>query len=431
MYPPRFRFLSSAFLLICALLLASALAGCGSDTTDPPAAGGDQGGALGSGELDPGQLTFTLEAGTTAPDGVTWVPVQLVGRNLQVLADSNQVSLEVAIRNSGTERLFAPGAIYLSRFDPAEVLPLDADAVIALLKDDGPLGEVEYRYDYVEEFGEEGVLEPGETSGYRTWTFSAPTLGAFSFAARSAFGLAPEPARIAGTAFFDNDRDGVYGPGDTPMMMGVVIVATPAGDNVQHWFESELGRYSFPIDRPGLYTLRIDPLIDTFYFAPWYYTTPYPLNVLIPPDGDGNPVSYLGADFGLAYPEWPATDVIQFTEEPVDSLHVMPWSLIEYELEPRQILRVRIGRSGCEAGGPASLWMSGGFMESEPVQANVVFVNEYVSACEAWFEEDLRFDLLPLIGRYLNEYGPGTLQMNLVDYQGDAHVLQIPVYPVD
>lgn len=414
-------------LLGCALALLPVLAGCSDDATDPPADPATTGGTLGSGQLDPDLLTFTLEAGTTAPDGATYVPVQLVGRNLTVLADSNRISLEVALRNAHSDPLYAPGAVFLSRFAPAGVRPIDADEIII---PQSPLGEIEYRYDYVAEFGQEGVLEPGETSGFRTWTFAMPELGAFSFAARTVFGLAPERPRIAGIAFLDRNADGVYNRGDAPLGAGLVWMAS-ATDTTEHWFDDPRGRFSIPIERPGLYTLRFDPLIDTIYFVPWYFTTPYPLNVLIPADAEGRPVSYLGANFGVAWPTWTAPEPIGFTDAPVDSLHRAPWTLIEVEAQARGVLRLRAGFSGCDAEQPASLWASGGFMESEPVQIAVVFVNESLDECDAWFENDFLFDLTPLWDRYLAAYGPGVLQMNLVDFQGDVHVVEIPIFPED
>ncbi len=401
-------------------------AGCADDSTQPTPAESPLGGALAHGSLDPGAETFTLEAQTIPPDGQTYVAIQLIGRNLQVLPDSSQITLEVAIRNNFSEALHAPASIALSRFDPADVHPVNSDEIIVPT---GPMGEVEYRYDYSAQLGDEGTLEPGETSGFRTWIFSSADLAPFAFAAHAQFGLEPDRPRIAGVAFWDNNYNGEFDRGDQELPFGLIHAYTP-DDTLEVWLDDDSGRWSMPIDRTGLYTLRFDPLIDTITadpFAPLRFTTPHPLQVLITPDENGNPHSYLGADFGLATEMPFLPPPVQFTDVPADSLHQMPWELIDVEVLPAMGLRIRVGHSGCEPVQPVSLWVTGGFMESEPVQVNMVFVNESLDECDAWFQHDYTFDLLPLYERYLEAYGSGVLQINLLDFHGEVHPLRWPI----
>ena len=90
-----------------------------------------------------------------------------------------------------------------------------------------------------------------------------------------------------------------------------------------------------------------------------------------------------------------------------------------------RILAPRVAFSGCEPGHPFSLWTNGGFMESEPVQVNMVLVHDLDEECDAAFEGGYMFDLQPLIESYRENYGHGVLMMNLIDYEGERH--QIPL----
>jgi len=108
-------------------LVSLALAGCSSDPGRHPA--DVQGGALLSGDLDPGQGTFVLQRlDQTVPDRAP-IRVELIGSNLQVDAATEVVSLDVAIRNVGEQPLYAPAMVWLSGLRPDGVTVLNADVV--------------------------------------------------------------------------------------------------------------------------------------------------------------------------------------------------------------------------------------------------------------------------------------------------------------
>ena len=410
-------------------LLAFALGGCSDSTNEPPLDTDTTGGALVDGSLDPAQESFVLETLDIAPDGMPRIPIQLIGSNLVVDADSQLVSLDVAILNRYSEPLIAPGAVFLSRLDPAEVVPINADGVI-IPSDmvDGPLGDVEYYFDYADELGDDGILQPEETSGAKTWVFNDPGLVPFSFAARAAFGIAPAEPRIAGVCFWDHNLNGIRDADDPPLPTGLVIMALPNGDSVRT-YSDDRGTYSFPVHQSGLYTLTFDPLIDTL--VPIVFTTPNPRLVLLTPGPDGLPQSYLGAHFGLGNEPIPRPEAIQFTDLPPDSLRIGDWVLIEAEILPRLVLKMHVGYSGCGPEQDTSLYMSGGIMESYPPQANIVFVKEHNDECDAYWTTDHFFDIAPLADRYFEAYGPGILILNLVDYEGTVHKLEFPIFPED
>lgn len=418
------------FLTVAAaVLLGLGLAGC-SDSTDIPASDPvGSGGALVTGGVDPGAGSFVLQTLTIAPDRLTRIPIQLIGNNLVVTGDSNQVALDVAIRNLWSGPLYSPALVAIYDFAPGGVLPVNADGVIVPMGPDGsPIGEDQYYYNYSDQMGDDGMLAAGETSEARTWIFDDPALVSFSFGARAEFGLEPDRPRIGGVCFWDRNANGIRDPEDGPMPAGLVFLTTPGGETTRTYCDDQ-GTYSFPVHQSSLYTLTFDPLIDTL--IPIFFTTPYPLQVLLTPGPDGLPNSYLEAHFGMANQMTPRPEPVQFTDLPADSLQQVHWNFIDAEVLPDITLRMRVGLSGCQPVQPASLYMSGGFMESEPVQANIVFVNESQEVCGAYWETSYDFDLAPLYRQYLDAYGPGVVVLNLRDFQGLIHPLELAVRPRD
>lgn len=67
------------------------------------------------------------------------------------------------------------------------------------------------------------------------------------------------------------------------------------------------------------------------------------------------------------------------------------------------ILTVTVGYSGCNAQ-PINFTVDTQFLESNPVQANYYFSKTIDQACEAYFEEQYAFDLLPLKAAYQTLY---------------------------
>lgn len=417
-------------ILLFGLLLSVALwAPACSDSTGPQDPAPLFGGAAGSGNVDPGAGEFVLLNLELPLDGARTVPVQLVGTNLATHPDSQRVALQVALRNLGTVTLYEPAAVWLADFTPPGVLVLNPDWSQGFSVEpniDGPLADV-FGFDYTGLLGPGGALAAGATSESKFWEFLDPGLLPFSFAARAEFGLEPDGPGLGGLCFWDADLDGSFGEGDFPLDTGVVRVEPPLGEALLATVGPR-GRWSIPLRTPGLYRLTYDDLLETF--APIRSTTPNPLNVLITADAAGLPLSFLAADFGQG-PLLPPPPAIRFSDLPADSLHHSHWSLLAAKVVEGRLLHLRVGLSGCQPDQPAALFASGGFREAEPVQMDVVFVNLGEEMCDAWFEVDRIFDLLPLIRAYAAAYGPGVLQLDLVRYDGTRLPLELPIYLPD
>ena len=82
----------------------------------------------------------------------------------------------------------------------------------------------------------------------------------------------------------------------------------------------------------------------------------------------------------------------------------IPGDGIGAEIADHHLLQLEVGYSGCQPEHPFSLWMSGGFMESMPVQANIVPVHELAEDCDAAFTGARVFNLWPLRERFLEAY---------------------------
>jgi hypothetical protein len=109
-------------------------------------------------------------------------------------------------------------------------------------------------------------------------------------------------------------------------------------------------------------------------------------------------------------------------------LHVAPWTLLGSD-QWGPLLSLQVGYSGCGPDHAFSLWMSGGFQETSPPRAVVTLVHETQEMCDAYFTQNVGFDLLPLYERYLQQYGPGRLV--LVLNGPDGFTQELPVSVVD
>lgn len=118
---------------------------------------------------------------------------------------------------------------------------------------------------------------------------------------------------------------------------------------------------------------------------------------------------------------------VVFTELPAEDLHFAPWNLIAASIEGDR-LDLHVGFSGCQPDHPWTFYISGGFMESWPIQVNGVLVHEVEESGLAYFETTLSFDLLPLKAAYLESYGPGdVLILNLIDFENATHPIEYPI----
>jgi hypothetical protein len=442
--PPTTRRLAA----LVVALLALALAGCSNDA-GPAATADDQGGALLSGDLDPGQGTFVLKRLDETPPDRAPIHVELIGSNLQVDAIAEVVSLDVAIRNAGPQPLFAPAMVWLSGLRPVGVTVLDADVVpgppdtsLAL----PPLPRQRYGFDYTQLLGGDPVLAAGETSDSRTWRFHVPGLTGFAFGARAEFGLVPDLPVIAGRCFLDRNRDGQFQPDELPLPHGMIGATGPDSFAVAVRPDLE-GRYALPVGQAGLYTLRfwpcdragVDPVLGDHEDgdegegdpgdrpAP-IFTTPNPLTVLLTPGSDGRPNSFLDADFGVFLPA--ADDSfppVVHTAAPLDTLRGDPFMLLDSRVTG-VAMRLAVGFSGCGPDHPFTLyWWEASDLDMSPLPVVHLALRHdgRGEMCQAWFERQLAFDLRP-IRAALGGSLPIPMVLHTPDGQLRAFVLQPP-----
>jgi hypothetical protein len=381
--------------------------------------------------LDPAVGTFALK--DIVVPGPGGVPVLLRLEGAEMLADpaAGTVSLSVQVRNLSGEAVSPPLIVWLGDIRPAGVTPLNADLTL-------PAGVVDaagavtdstvFGYDYTALLGG-APLAPGAATPLKTWTFSDPTLVAFSFAARVECGAFAGQARLGGRCFVDLDRNGRPDDGEPPFTAGGVQVTGP--DGVASWsMPAPDGRWEAPVGEPGLYEVQFQSL--SMSPLPVELTTPNPLSVVITVTADGTLQSYLDAHFGVAS-GWlppPVTGTVGFTDTSPDSLHLAPWMLFEARATG-PLLELAVGFSGCQPEHAFSLWMSGEFMESMPPRASLTLVHETQEACDAAFSDNLRFDLMPLYLRYREQYGTGPLVLVLHGPNGFTQELELATVPPD
>lgn len=403
------------------LALLFLLAGCSDSTTpDPGPADGTS-----VGEIDPGAGTFVLQAADVPMPGGPPVRIELVGSDLVLDDDGEHIDLTVALRNAGDRALPAPATVWLHRFEPSPVYVDNADTVLPTMKQDdfGPVTPI-FGFIYDAEFGDDGSLEVEETSAGKTWRFRTVEQAPFSFATRIQAGPDHGMPVIAGFCFYDVNRNGIPDRGDPPLPPGLINILEPDGSRFMIRVGPD-GRYAHEISMAGLYELEWIPGPETF--ADLEFTTPNPRHVLITRGSDGELRGFLEAHVGAVTRGYIPPPVIRFTEEPLDSLQVAPWRLLEVMALENRLLAVRVAFSGCQPMHPFSLWTNGAFMESEPVQVNTVLVHELDEACDAAFEGGRTFDLEPLIESYREAYGHGVLLMNLIDYEGQRHRVRLEI----
>lgn len=404
-----------ADLGISALVLVLPFLGACSVSPDAPSSGDQEVTAAFDGALDPPGSTFVLRRIEGAPPGQEPpIPIELVGSELAVNPREETVSLAVAIRNGGGRSLFPPALVFVSGFEPEEVTILNADAIDSTLTT--AAASLSYVFDYTEFLGDDTILRPGETSRSRTWIFSDPGLGAFSFGARATFGLDPTAPLIAGTAFWDANEDGRLDPDEEPVQDGFVRLERP-DSSVTFAPVDERGHYRIPVRVPGLYeaTLRIRRHIDRLCF-----TTPHPLEILLPPGPDGLPLSFDHADFGVNPGPCPGSvRRVTMTDRQPNEIEQDPYFLLGAELAG-DLLKLEVGFSGCSPHHPFTLYASSQFMESEPVRTWVLLSHDdRGELCDAYWTRRLWFDLDPIRQAYIDAYGaPGVVVLMFRDFRG-------------
>lgn len=405
-------------LLLALLLTVSAC----SDGVDPGDSSNEDPIAH-EGRIDPLDGSFVLREIRT--DDGRPIRLQLIGRDLQVDPETATVSLEVALRNGSNIALHPNLYVWLRDFRPEGVMPINADLWPPA---DGLPGPSFYGYTYSELLGEDAVLSPGEDSEFKLWTFYDEGLTPFQFHAEVEFSLHPAGAVLAGTVFNDVDGDGVQGGDESGFTAGIVYVDAPNG-NTKSLRVGAAGGYETQVTEPGLYTLRYLPP-PTLTLVPLEFTTPNPLEVLLTPDSDGLPQDYRDANFGVRTMV-PVPPVV-ITDKSPEEIPSDPYQLRELSLR-ELVLSADVGFSGCSQDHPFQLYMTGGgFMESNPVQANLVLSHDdRGELCDAFFERRTLFDLTPIVRLYREQYGDDTTAagedvviLNLRGPDGELHKLR-------
>jgi len=110
-----------------------------------------------------------------------------------------------------------------------------------------------------------------------------------------------------------------------------------------------------------------------------------------------------------------------FSDDSVTDLQVEKYTIDELSIS-EELLTVVVGYTE-RCTGELKLFMSGGFMESYPVQANLVFqrINDPNLGClDVLTVEEETFDLSPLVQDYIDSYGQDdVILLNIYDYNGD------------
>lgn len=408
--------------VVAALAMSALLLGACSDTTAPPP-GADN-------RLDPADGTFTLKDISLPGPGGADLLLRLEGADLATDPATGTVSLSVQVHNLSDRDVAGPLVVWLRDLQPDGVAPLNADfggerpdAVdTTIVSPDS----TSWGYDYTNLL-DDGRLAAGAVTPAKTWIFSDPTLGAFSFGAGITSGGTPAGAQLGGVVYVDADGDGARDAGEGPFLAGGVQVTAPDGTVTWAMPDAD-GRWTVDVATPGLYeaffmSLAMTPL-------PVELTTPNPLSVVIPAGPDGAPQGWLGADFGVArgWTPPPAPGEVQFTDLRPNQLHRAGWTLLDANLWG-PLVSLQVGYSGCGPDHALSLWMSGDFQQTNPPRAVLTLVNESEEMCAAYFTQQAAFDLRPLFERYLAQFGPGRLVLALNG--PDGFVRELPVAVVD
>lgn len=416
------RLVALAALAAAGLLLA--LSGC-SDSSGPDSPGEDLGGAVLSGDLDPGQGSMLLKRLDQTVPGQAPILVELIGSNLRVDAALEIVSIDVVIRNAGAEALYAPAMIWLSGLRPDGVRVLNADVVPGPPDTTGAASPPSrYGFDYSELLGGDPVLAPQESSETKTWRFHVPGLTGFSFGARAEFGMVPDLPRIAGRCFEDVDRDG-RPDANEGAVMGLVGASGPDGFAMTAVTDAG-GRYAIPVTASGLYSVNFIPLLPVDPLARYArprFSTPNPLSVLLTPGPDGRPGSYLDAHFGVYYTTGSDSlpPVIRW-DAPFDSLASDGYIFQEGRVTGL-VMRLRVGFSGCQPDHPLALyWQVGPEASPLPVAHLRLAHDDLGEMCDAFWTRDLAFDLLP-IRRTMGTSGLIILVLDTPD--GQSHRFEL------
>lgn len=211
----------------------------------------------------------------------------LVATSLAYVPATQQLYAQVALRNTGREAVPGPDGIVVHGFSPADVVPQNATCVAA----DSWLPVPHCTFDHRGTYGDDGVLDAGETSTPVEWILRVPGGESFAFQARLAAGAAA-PGTISGIVFEDRDASGRRDAGETGVHGATIVVRS--GTAAQSTQSGGDGRFVFQVQEPGLYQVEWEAQQG------WRPTSASPLEVVILRRADGSLSRFDRADFGLA-----------------------------------------------------------------------------------------------------------------------------------
>lgn len=257
------------WLVLASIVLLAA--GCGSDL-EPISPNGSPPSTI----VDPGVAHFRIAVSAPAEgEGII-----LDGADFVFDSNRGELSFRAALMNGTDRPLFAPLQIILATIQPEEITTVDADGLT-------PRGLP--FYDFSEEVGANGVLEPGESSERKTMTFSDPERQAFALGAVLATAIGPADGAIGGVVFFDLNGDGRRDRGEMGIARIPIVLLSGSQVLAETGTDGD-GRYLFRGLEPGLYSVRKEGREPPT-------TSPNPLHVALVAGEGGEAQSYLDANF--------------------------------------------------------------------------------------------------------------------------------------
>ncbi len=211
----------------------------------------------------------------------------------QIEMDAGEVHAWVAIRNEGPNAVPGPDGVAVSHFIPADVVPLIPCPECAV-QDLCPCV-----FDHRGTYGDDGLLEVGETSTPVEWRLSNPSGESFAFRARISGENSRPDGVIAGAVFRDANANG-HRENSEPGIPGVPVTLYDPNGTMNIGFTNPSGEFEFTVTEVGLYEIiQACPPCGAPSF-PCQFTTPDRYQVLIVRRADGTLSSFLRADFGCA-----------------------------------------------------------------------------------------------------------------------------------
>lgn len=268
-----------------AVVLAAVAALLSCDDPQSPAPGSPPGDTEFRGTYDGTRgIEFRLESPGGGPS-----PLRLVATDLALDPATQDLHAQVAVRNAGSDPHAGPSRILVGGFEPEGVEPRNALGLPCPLC---PRCPCPWPWAFVHEgtYGEDGMLDPGETSVPVEWIIHDPDGASFAFRARPEFERSPAPGIISGSVFVDGDGNGRREPGE-PGIAGATV-GLVHGDSTGSTTTDGDGRFGFEVQEEGFYEVVREPGEDC---RP---TTPGRLQVVILRRPDGSLSGFDRADFG-------------------------------------------------------------------------------------------------------------------------------------